>query len=49
MRSQIKDMDEELQRTMKNSDDLKLNIGDKKLHADTLTTAVCFIIRKKKK
>lgn len=40
MRSQIKDMDEELQRTLKNSEYLKLTINDKKLHADTLTSGV---------
>jgi regulator of replication initiation timing len=40
MRSQIKEMDEELQRTMKNGDDLKLTMNEKKLHSDTLTTAV---------
>ena len=31
MRSQIKDMDEELQRTMKSGEDLKLTINDKKV------------------
>lgn len=40
MRSQIKDMDEELQRTLKNSEDLKLTIDDRNLHVETLNTEV---------
>ncbi len=40
MRSQIKEMDEELQRTIKNSEDLKLTINDRNLHAEALKSEV---------